>query len=64
MDWIKNHKKKLIFVAALVTPGGFLLLGMWKAYQYYLSKTQDKTPKTYEEFIASLKKDAEENPNA
>lgn len=60
-NWIKKHKNKLIFVAALITPFGFVVLGAWKAYQMYLAKQNDKKPKTYEEFLESLRKDAEEN---
>ena len=62
MQFVKKHKNKLIFIAALVTPFGFVALGLWKAYDVYQKKQLESKPKTYDEFMDSLKKDAEENP--
>jgi predicted negative regulator of RcsB-dependent stress response len=57
------NKSTFIFIAALVTPGGFIALGLWKAYKIYQKKQEEKKlkPKTFEEFVEKLKKDIEED---
>ena len=59
-----RYKKYLVFIAALVTPGGFLALGVLKAYEFYKKKQLEKAqkPKTFEEYIANLKAEAKEDP--
>jgi hypothetical protein len=59
---MKISKNKLILLAALVTPCGFVILGLWKAYELYKKQNPEK-PKTYGEFVESLKKDAELDKN-
>lgn len=56
------NKNTLIFLAALVTPGGFIALGLWKAYELYRKKQEEKKlkPKTFEEYIEKLKAEVEE----
>ena len=60
----QKAKRLLIFTAALVTPGGFIALGVWKAYQVYKKKKEEQAqkPKTVQEFIDKMKKEIEENP--
>ena len=62
MQWTKKNKNKLILLAALTTPFGFVALGLWKAYELYKKNQLESKPKTYDEFVQSLKKDAKENP--
>jgi len=61
---LEKNKRYLIFTAALVTPGGFIALGAWKAYKVYQKKQAEKLaqPKTIQEYIDKLKEDAENDP--
>ena len=61
---MKIKKEYLIYIAALVTPGGFVALGLWKAYDIYKKKQAERLakPKTLDEFVAKMKSEIEENP--
>lgn len=59
---MKINKDKLILLAAIITPCGLIALALWKAYNMYKDKQIADKPRTYDEFMDSLKKDAEENP--
>ena len=64
MKIIKNNQKGLILLAALVTPGGFIALGVWKAYELYKKQQEEKArleevraKEHTQKFIDSLKED-------
>lgn len=40
---LPSSKEALILTAALVLPGGFVVLGLWKAYELYRKKNEDDT---------------------
>lgn len=56
-----KNKKFLMFTAALVTPGGFIALGLWKAYKVYKKKKEEELqrPQDFEEYVANLKERTE-----
>lgn len=57
------NKNTLIFLAALVAPGGFIALGVWKAYNVYRKKQEENKlkPRTIQEYIEKLKIEAEKD---
>lgn len=59
---MKNYKNIIIIAAAVVIPGGFIALGLWKAYGLYKRKQAEKLaqPKNLQEFIEKLKAEVEE----
>lgn len=60
----KSKYKYLVFLVALITPGGFIALGVLKAYEFYKKKQLEKSqkPKTFEEYMANLKAEVDKDP--
>ena len=57
MEILKKHKDKIILAAAVITPGGFIALGMWKAYELY--KANQPKEKALVERLAEIKAEVE-----
>lgn len=58
---LPKSKEALILTAALVIPGGFVALGLWKAYELYkkreehdTSRQEDQPAVTFQSAISSF----------
>jgi len=50
---LPSSKESLILTAALIIPGGFVALGLWKAYELYRKKSENDNSRKENKTITS-----------